>query len=172
MGRKKSTPRWHEVQEGWLAVLNTEDAEALAAMPTADAVEVPAQDATPNEPAQRKARKRSRVHEVYETDPTDTTYSICQCLASTGRVCKARIRHCNGPSALGSHLKKKHPSIYASLVSDKEGDIAVAEATATSSAQLTLNVSYEQMINALSSAPPQIVSFAIESLQQVLAAQP
>ena len=61
MGRKKSSPRWHEVQEAQLFNWNMEEAEALAAIPTANAIEVPAQDATPNEPAQRnrKARKRS-----------------------------------------------------------------------------------------------------------------
>ena len=84
---------WHEVEEAQL--FNMEKAEALAApaVPTANAVEVPAQDATPNE-LQRKTKKRSRVHEVYETDPADTTYSLCQCLTSAaGRVCNARISH-------------------------------------------------------------------------------
>ena len=48
----------------------------------------------------------------------------------------------------------------------QEGDIAAAEERLASHAQLTLSVSYQQMIDALSRAPAQILSDAIESLQQ------
>jgi hypothetical protein len=47
-----------------------------------------------------------------------------------------------------------------------QDDIAAAEETLTSSAQLTLNVSYQQMVDTLSCAPADVLSAAIKSLQQ------
>ena len=51
---------------------------------------------------------------------------------------------------------------------DSQDDVAAAEERLASHAQLTLSVSYQQMIDALSRAPAQILSDAIESLQQAI----
>ena len=64
-------------------------------------------------------------------------------------------------------MEKKHPSMWARLAQDSQDDIAAAEERLASHAQLTLGVSYQQMIDVLSRAPAQILSDAIESLQQV-----
>ena len=61
----------------------------------------------------------------------------------------------------------------ASVLAERQGtitnDIAAAEERlATAQAQLTLSVSYQQMIDALRCAPAQILSDAIESLQQAV----
>ena len=117
----------------------------------------------------KRSRKRSRIHDVFEEDPTDSNYSICKCLQSeSGRVCGARIKSAWSPSALRSHVEKKHPSAFARLAQpqDNQDDVAAAEERLASHAQLMLSVSYQQMIDALSRAPAQILSDAIESLQQ------
>ena len=65
-------------------------------------------------------------------------------------------------------MEKKHPSAFARLAQpqDSQDDVAAAEERLASHAQLTLSVSYQQMIDALSRTPAQILSDAIESLQQ------
>jgi hypothetical protein len=146
------------------ATLSTvEEALLLAEAPTATAVEVPA---VPYQPAKHK---KARVHEVFEKDFADTNYAFCQCLKSAGGgVCGQRLKDQNTTSSLWTHVRKKHPSTYASLVSNSadQDDIAAAEETLASSAQLTLNVSYQQMVDTLSCAPADVLSAAIKSLQQ------
>ena len=84
----------------------------------------------------KKSRKRSRIHEVFEEDPSDREYSICQCLESDGRgVCGRRIKSASSPSALKTHVEKKHPSTFARLAQDSQDDIAAAEERLASHAQ-------------------------------------
>ena len=63
------------------------------------------------------------------------------------------------------HVRK----VGAAQPQDSQDDVAAAEERLASHAQLTLSVSYQQMIDALSRAPAQILSDAIESLQQAQA---
>ena len=149
-----------------VAQLSTPDEVSAALMSPADpveAVELPGE----NTAVPKKSRKRSRIHEVFEEDPADRDYSICQCLKSAGGgVCGAHIKSAGSCSALKTHVEKKHPSTFTRLTQDSQGDIAAAEERLASHAQLTLSVSYQQMIDALSRAPAQILSDAIESLQK------
>ena len=172
MPKRKSDPRWHEtpavvatlstVEEA----LNLVDSSALNLAPTATAVELPAEWASP----QPASRKTARVHEVMDMDPTDSNYVFCQCLKSAGGgVCGARLKSRWSCTALWTHVKKKHASTYASLVlGDNKADIQTAEDTLASTAQLKLNVPYQQLVYTLSysCAPAHILSAAIESLQR------
>ena len=170
MPKRKSDPRWHEtpavvatlstVEEA----LNLVDSSALNLAPTATAVELPAEWASP----QPASRKTARVHEVMDMDPTDSNYVFCQCLKSAGGgVCGARLKNRGSCSALWTHVKTKHPSTHASLVlGDNKADIQTAEDTLASTAQLKLNVPYQQLVYTLSCAPAHILSAAIESLQR------
>ena len=88
MPSKKSAPRWHAAPAVEARPSTVEEAETLAVAPVAEAIEVPAVDATPNQGA--GGHKRSRVYEVFEADaltpPTQTT-----CSASAGRASLAAI---------------------------------------------------------------------------------
>ena len=146
--------------------LNMVDSSTLNLAPTATAVELPAEPEP--QPASRKSQKTARVHEVMDMDPTDSNYVFCQCLKSAGGgVCGARLKNRGSCSALWTHVKTKHPSTHASLVlGDNKADIQTAEETLASTAQLKLNVPYQQLVYTLSCAPAHILSAAIESLQR------
>ena len=83
-------------------------------------------------------------------------------------MCGARIKSVTSCSSLKKHVEVKHPSTFARLAQDSRDDIAAAEERLASHAQLTLSVSYQQMIDALRRAPAQILSDASESLQQAI----
>ena len=112
MPTKKSVPRWHAPPEPVVARLSTPEEAAAALMSPADpveAVELPGENT--NVP-RKKSRKRSRIHEVFEEDPTDRDYSICQCLKSDGGgVCSARINRVPcfqiwpQQAAMGEHIR-------------------------------------------------------------------
>ena len=75
----------------------TEEHAATVA-PVAEVIEVPTEDATPNEGL---AGKRSRVYEVFEADLTDTNYVVfCQCREGVvgGNICRKRVKSCHGPT--------------------------------------------------------------------------
>ena len=142
-----------------------EEAEALAVAPVAEAIEVPAEDATPRE---QGTRKRSRIHTVFIADPNDDNYVVCQCQETLGRVCGRSLKPGSSTKPLWTHVEKKHPATYARLSSQEDGNVAHTPAERlASTAQLTVNVnvSYEQMVVSLSHAPLQILSDAIEALQ-------
>ena len=151
------------------ATLSTvEEALNLAVGPIATAIEVPAEDATP-----ATSGKRSRVHEVFIADPNNADYSLCQCVENVkGRsVCGRRIKSSSGTKPLWNHLEKKHPGIHAKLnVKAASDDAGIAHASAAerlqSPAQLTINISYQNMVDALRAAPAEILADAIEALQQ------
>ena len=88
MPSKKSAPRWHAAPAVEARPSTVEEAETLAVAPVAEAIEVPAVDATPNQGA--GGHKRSRVYEVFEADPTDTNYVFCQCREGVlgGNICR------------------------------------------------------------------------------------
>ena len=120
------------------------------------------------EDATAALRKRSRVHEVYSADPNDDNYSLCQCRENVqgGRVCGGRIKSRGSTKSLWNHVQKKHPCTFAKL--NNQGDIAhtsLAEALAIP-AELSVSISYQQMVDQLSRAPVQTLSAAIEALQQ------
>ena len=85
-----------------------EEAEELALAPVAEAIEVPAEDATPG---QQVTRKRSRVHEVFIADPNDANYVVCQCRENValGRVCGRGLKPSGSTTPLWTHVEKKHP---------------------------------------------------------------
>ena len=167
---RKSASRWYAAVEAELSSLEEAAAAEAGGVVMSMAAPVTATE-LPGEytnVSTKKSRKRSRIHEVFEEDATGKNYSICQCLKSEGGdVCGARIKCATGSSALRTHVEKKHPSMWARLAQDSQDDIAAAEERLASHAQLTLGVSYQQMIDVLSRAPAQILSDAIESLQQV-----
>jgi hypothetical protein len=74
MPAKKSAPRWHEPVVAQLCTTTEEFAAALISpADPVEAVELPSDDSpVPS----KKSRKRSRIHEVFEEDPTDRDYSI------------------------------------------------------------------------------------------------
>ena len=122
------------------------------------------------EDATAALRKRSRVHEVYSADPNDDNYSLCVCQCREnvqgGRVCGGRIKSRGSTKSLWNHVQKKHPCTFAKL--NNQGDIAhtsLAEVLATP-AELSVSISYQQMVDQLSRAPVQTLSAAIEALQQ------
>ena len=116
--------------------------------PVAEAIEVPAEDATPNDGL---AGKRSRAYEVFEADLNDTNYVFCQCRERVvgGNVCRKRVKCCHCPATPWSHLKSKHPVTHARLKAcDGDGDTraSTAEERLAQPAQLAVNVSYQQMV--------------------------
>ena len=120
------------------------------------------------EDATAALRKRSRVHEVYSADPNDDNYSLCQCRENVqgGRVCGGRIKSRGSTKSLWNHVQKKHPCTFAKL--NNQGDIAhtsLAEVLATP-AELSVSISYQQMVDQFGRAPVQTLSAAIEALQQ------
>ena len=73
MPTRKSAPRWHELLPVEARPSTVEEAEALAAVPPATAVEVPSVPCIQiHEPG---SRKKARIHEVFKADPTDTSLS-------------------------------------------------------------------------------------------------
>ena len=140
----------------------------------------------------RESRKRGRCYEIFEVDSTDDSYCVCQARENVagGKVCGRRITAQWGATAIWRHLQAFHPHTHAILRDDEASadasatNISPAVVTATdhvsspavsspavtlaSCAQLTCTaeVSYQQMVVALSQAPPSILSAAIEALQQ------
>ena len=114
-------------------------------------------------------RKRSRIREVFIADPNDADYVVCQCSEKVagGRLCGGRLKPGVSTTPLWNHVEKKHPCTYARLSSQEDGDVAHATAAErlASAAELTVNVSYQQMVVTLSQAPLQTLSDAIEVLQ-------
>ena len=51
-----------------------EEVETLTALPVTEAIEVPAEDATPRDEGGH--RKRSRIREVFSDDPDDLNYVV------------------------------------------------------------------------------------------------
>ena len=169
MPSKKSAPRWHAAPAVEARPSTVEEAETLAVAPVAEAIEVPAVDATPNQGA--GGHKRSRVYEVFEADPTDTNYVFCQCREGVfgGNSCGERVKSQHGPTILWNHLKSKHPATRA-ILKDCAGAGDTHASTAArlaQPAQLAVNVSYQhQMVDSLSSAPLEVLADAIAALQQ------
>ena len=102
--------------------------------------------------------------------PTTTTTlsATCQCRENVqgGRVCGGRIKSRGSTKSLWNHVQKKHPCTFAKL--NNQGDIAhtsLAEVLATP-AELSVSISYQQMVDPSSRAPVQTLSAAIEALQQ------
>ena len=144
MPSKKSAPRWHAAPAVEGRPSTVEEAEALAVAPVAEAIEVPAEDATPNEGA--GGRKRSRVYEVFEADPTDTNYVFCQCREGVfgGNTCRERVKSQHSPTILRNHLKSKHPATHVRL-KECAGDgntHASAAARLAQPAQLAVNLQH------------------------------
>ena len=167
MRTKRSSTRWYEALDEMEAPVATEEESVtLASHEPALAIELPAEDATP-----ASGMKRSRVHEVFTADPNNSDYSVCQCVEKIyGRsVCGQRIKSTSGTKPLWNHIEKKHPIMHTKLKVDA-GDADITHTSAAerlqSPAQLTLNVSYQHMVDTLCSAPAEILSDAIEALQQ------
>jgi hypothetical protein len=144
-----------------------EEVERLMALPVAEAIEVPAEDATPRDEGGH--RKRSRIREVFSDDPDEPNYVVCQCRENVvgNLICGCRLKHGGSTTPLWTHVKKKHPCTHARLSSQEDGDddgVHAAESLA-STAELSVNVSYQQMVVSLSHAPLQTLSHAIEPLQ-------
>ena len=59
------------------AVLSTPEEVAAALSPTDPVTAVELPGGNTNVP--KRSRKRSRIHDVFEEDPTDSNYSICKC---------------------------------------------------------------------------------------------
>ena len=136
----------------------------------AEAIEVPAVDATPNEGL---AGKRSRVYEVFEADLTDTNYVFCQCREGVvgGNICRTCVKSCHGPTIHVSwnHLKSKHPVTHTRLkVCDGDGvtHATTAERLAQPACGQRLLYIYQQMVDSLSCAPLEVLADAIAALQQ------
>ena len=163
MPTRKVAPMWHAAP-AVEAQLMTEEMVA----PVAEAIEVPAEDATPNDGL---AGKRSRAYEVFEADLNDTNYIFCQCRERVvgGNVCRKRVKCCHCPATPWSHLKSKHPVTHASLKAcdgDCDTRASTAEERLAQPAQLAVNVSYQQMVDSLSRAPLEVLADAIAALQQ------
>ena len=168
MPSKKSAPRWHAAPAVEAQLTTEEHTTTVAPVPVTVAIEVPAEDATPNEGA--GGRKRSRVYEVFEADPTDTNYVFCQCREGVfgGNTCGERVKSQHGPTILWNHLKSKHPATR-NILKDCAGAGDTHASTAArlaQPAQLAVNVSYQQMVDSLSSAPLEVLADAIAALQQ------
>ena len=136
-----------------------EDVERLMALPVTEAIEVPAEDAAPRDEGGH--RKRSRIREVFSDDPDDLNYVVCQCRENVvgNLICGGRLK----PSGSTTPL----PVTYNRLSSQEDGDddgVHAAESLA-STAELSVNVSYQQMVVSLSHAPLQTLSHAIEALR-------
>ena len=110
MPSKKSAPRWHAAPAVEAQLTTEEHTTTVAPVPVTVAIEVPAEDATPNEGA--GGRKRSRVYEVFEADPTDTNNVFCQCREGVfgGNTCRKCVKSQQSPTILWNHLKSKHPA--------------------------------------------------------------
>ena len=176
MPSKKSAPRWHAPElvvapEVAAQLCTEENAVALSAAPIAVAAEWSV-EATP---AQRTSgHKRSRVHEVFTRDPNDTEYCVCQLTEGVkgDRVCGGRIKHTSTSSTepLWNHVEKFHPLKHKQLKGDGDDVVDGVPSTAANSlASLTsveVNISYQQMVDALCSAPQDVLADAIDALQQ------
>jgi hypothetical protein len=166
MPKRRATS--HAVPEVEARLFTVEEVERLMAAPLAEAIQVPAVDATPRDEGGH--RKRSRIREVFSDDPDDPNYVVCQCrenVVPRGHVCGGRLKPGGSTTPLWSHVKKKHPCTHARLSSqeDEDDDVANAAQSLASTAELSVNVSYQQMVVSLSHAPLQTLSHAIEALQ-------
>jgi hypothetical protein len=173
MPSKKSAPRWHAPEllvapEVAAQPCTEENAAALSAAPIAVAAEWPVEAA----PTQRTTgHKRSRVHEVFTRDPNDTDYCICQLTEGVkgGRVCGGRIKGTSSTKPLWNHVETFHPLKHKQLKGGDDDVDGVPSTAANSLASLTsveVNISYQQMVDALCSAPQDVLADAIDALQQ------
>ena len=174
MPTKRSATRWHAPQiigapEVAAQPCTEENAAALSAAPIAEAAELAAEDAAPAVPADGASRKRSRVHEIFRKDGA---HSFCQCQENVtgGRVCGKPIKNDAGTKPLWNHVESFHPRTYLQLGASGHDEIAYSASAdrLASSSQLsvTVNVTYQQMVDALSCSPVQILSDAIDALLQ------
>ena len=103
-------------------------------------------------PADGTSRKRSRVHEIFRKDGA---YSFCQCEENVtgGGVCGKRIKNDAGTKPLWNHLERFHPLKFVQVGASGHDEIAYSASAnrMASSSQLsvTVNVSYQQMVDAL-----------------------
>ena len=136
-------------------------------------------DATERGPRTDSGRKTSRVYEAFGRDSADSSICICQSIENTadGSVCGQRIA--DYTSSLWTHLKGRHPVLWAKLKgigSDGSASASGDPVTASSASQAALEasaklscvvpVSYKQMVEALSAAPPDTLTEAIEALEE------
>jgi hypothetical protein len=167
---KKSGVRWHAAPEVPARLATADEAETMANTPPVVAHEIPVEAA----PAQRTTgNKRSRVHEAFTRDPNDTEYCICQStegVKSRGHVCGSRIKCTSSTKPLWNHVEKFHPNKYTQLKGDGDDEVDDVASTAAdslaSSTSVAVNISYQQMVDSLCSAPQDVLADAIEALQQ------
>ena len=117
MPTRKSAPRWHAAAAVEATLTNVENVEA--AMAVAEAIEVPAEDATPRD--EGGTRKRSRIHEVFIADPNYADYVVCHCSEKVagGHLCGGRLKPGGSTKPLWNHVEKKHLCTYARLSSQR-----------------------------------------------------
>ena len=128
-----------------------------------------AADATPPS-SSKKGRATSRVYEAFKQDPTDNSRYICQSTEDVvgGGVCNDSCVH--STSTMWTHLKAKHPLHWQTLKGfhDPDDDIRISKISegGCTIASCSAHVSYKQMVKALSQAPPETLTWAIEELTQ------
>ena len=170
MPTKKSGVRWHAAPEVAAQLATAEEAEALANSPPVVAYEMPVEAAhAQSTTGKKRSRAYSRVHEVFTRDPNDTEYCICQSTEGVkgGRVCARSIKGSLGTKPLWNHVEKFHPREYMQLKDDGVNDVASTAADSlASSTSVAVNISYQQMVDALCSAPQDVLADAFEALRQ------
>ena len=126
-----------------------------------------AEDATPRSTSSKKGVTTSRVYEAFVTDPTDSNRCLCQSTENVigGGTCNENVGKV--VQTMWSHLKAKHPQHWRTLKG------CAASTSVSSSAPeggcvlaCSAHVSYKQMVDALSIAPPATVSWAIAALEE------
>lgn len=154
-------------------------AASILSAPMATAYPLPqeqmlhAVDATPRS-SSKKGRTTSRVHEAFVTDPADSSRCLCQSTENVrgGGVCNENIGKV--PQTMWTHLKSRHPLHWARLKDICGDDAASASASTSFTAApgggcllpCSAHVSYKQMVDALSVAPPATLSWAIAALNE------
>ena len=130
----------------------------------------------PTTGGKRRESTKPTVYEAYGRDSTDSSVCICQSTENTvdGAVCGQPIADFN--ASLWTHLKLRHPVLWATLKGiGSDGSGSGDPVTASSTTQGALEgsaklscvalVSYKKMVEALSAAPPETLTEAIEALE-------
>ena len=146
--------------------------DLAAAMPSL--VRVPVAIAQPEQESQSSSRKgvtTSRVHEAFLTDPTNSSRCLCQSTENVvgGGVCNENVGKV--VQTMWSHLKAKHPQHWEMLKGFGGNDAAGTSASKSApeggcSLACSAHISYKQMVEALSNAPPPALSWAIVALEE------
>ena len=171
MPTKKSAPRWHEAP-GLIPVV-------VAAQPVTEHVELPL-SAAPIAEATRSWPPRTMqpcpsmapAANVLEIFRKDGTYSFCQCQENVAdrEVCGKRIKSVAGIKPLWNHVERFHPRTYLQLGAGGHDEIAHSASAdrLASRAQtgISINVTYQQMVDSLSCAQGKNLSDAINALLQ------